>query len=75
MIAVNDPNEHYDLSKVSLLNFHYEEWLSKGVETYYSLNKPVAFDETLDVIAGGENVSIEVPRYEVDIALKLIRID
>lgn len=47
LIAVGDPNEHYDLSKVAVLNFHYAEWTINGLENFYKYNLPISFDETL----------------------------
>lgn len=46
LIAVCDCNEYIDLSRISILNYHYEPWMAKGLQSYFSLRKPLVFDET-----------------------------
>ena len=50
MIAVCDPNRHYDLIHVSILNFHYKEQAESGLETYAGSGRVLALDETLSGI-------------------------
>ncbi len=47
MIAVCDPHQNICFKKFSVLNYHYREWVEKGIEQHYSYGKPLAFDETL----------------------------
>ena len=52
MIAVCDPTQTNDLKGVSILSFHYREWVSKGLEGFWDRNCAIAFDETLTGIVG-----------------------
>lgn len=65
MIAVNDPNDDYDLELVSVLTFHYEEWVQRALSRYADGGKALAFDETLTgIVAWNREMNFDARRRE-----------
>lgn len=65
MIAVCDPNAHYDLTHVAILNFHYQQWADSGLMAYGNGSRILAFDETLSgMVAWNREMDFEARRKE-----------
>ncbi len=65
MIAVCDPNRDYDLTHVSILNFHYQQWADNGLDAFGDAGRVLAFDETLSgIVAWNREMDFEARRRE-----------